>query len=78
MDGSEKLDLLIVGKSKNPRCFKNIKNLPIIYRNNSTAWMTNEYFEDYLKIINKKMKQQNRNILMFIRIIIIMFIYRLS
>ena len=30
-DGSEKLPLLIIGKSKNPRCFKNVKSLPVEY-----------------------------------------------
>ena len=66
MDGSEKLDLMIIGKSKNPRCFKNIKNLPVIYKNNSTSWMTNKLFEEYLKIFNQKMKKEKRQILMFI------------
>jgi hypothetical protein len=28
-DGSEKRKLLVIGKSKNPRCFKNVKNLPV-------------------------------------------------
>lgn len=66
MDGTEKLDLMIIGKSKNPRCFKNIKNLPVIYRANSTAWMTSELFEEYLKILNRKMKKKNRKIVLFI------------
>ena len=37
-DSSEKFDLWIVGKSKNPRCFKNIniKLLGVEYRNNKT------------------------------------------
>jgi hypothetical protein len=34
MDGSEKLKLLVIGKSQNPRCFKNVKRLPVEYRNN--------------------------------------------
>lgn len=29
IDGSEKLDPLTIGISKNPRCFKNVKNLPV-------------------------------------------------
>jgi hypothetical protein len=32
LSGSEKLKLLIIGKSKNPRCFKNIKSLVWITR----------------------------------------------
>ena len=58
MDGTDKLDLMIIGKSKNPRCFKNIKNLPVIYRANSTSWMTSKLLKEYLKILNRKMKKQ--------------------
>jgi hypothetical protein len=37
-DGTKKLDLWVIGKSKNPRCFKNInrKLLRIEYRNNKS------------------------------------------
>ncbi len=31
MDGSEKLPLLVIGKSANPHCFKNVKRLPVTY-----------------------------------------------
>lgn len=34
MDGSEKLPLLIIGKSQNPRCFKNVKSKPVQYEAN--------------------------------------------
>uniref|UniRef100_A0A8C4RH87 HTH CENPB-type domain-containing protein n=1 Tax=Erpetoichthys calabaricus TaxID=27687 RepID=A0A8C4RH87_ERPCA len=34
MDGSEKLPLLVIGKSKAPRCFKNVKKLPVAYEAN--------------------------------------------
>ena len=30
-DGSEKLPLLVIGKSKKPRCFKNVRSLPVNY-----------------------------------------------
>ena len=42
MDGSEKLDPLVIGKSKNPHCFKNVKKLPVSYQSNKNAWMTAE------------------------------------
>jgi hypothetical protein len=49
-DGSHKLPPLIIGKYANPRCFKtiNINNLPIIYRNNSKAWMLTTLFQEWL------------------------------
>lgn len=37
--GTEKRKLLVIGKSANPRCFKN-KFLPVKYKANSKAWMT--------------------------------------
>jgi len=42
MDGSEKLEPLTIGKSKNPRCFKNVNRLPVDYQANRNAWMTSE------------------------------------
>jgi predicted DNA-binding protein YlxM (UPF0122 family) len=64
----EKLQPLIIGKCRKPRCFKNIdpKNLPVSYRFNKKAWMTSAIYEDWLKTVNKTMKRQNRNILMFV------------
>lgn len=32
MSGSGKLKLLVIGKSKNPRCFKGITNVPVTYK----------------------------------------------
>ena len=47
-DGSEKLPIFFIGKSKQPRCFK--KQSPqqrgFYYRHNKTAWMTGELFEE--------------------------------
>lgn len=43
MDGSEKLPLLAIGKSANPRSFKNVRRLPIEYSNNKKAWMTRKF-----------------------------------
>ncbi|XP_071508886.1 jerky protein homolog-like [Diadema antillarum] len=47
--GSHKLPLVLIGKSKNPRCFKNINMaaLPVIYRSQKNAWMNGEIFSDW-------------------------------
>lgn len=66
MDGSEKLPLLMIGKSANPRCFKNVKSKPLEYMSNKKAWMTAEIFEDWLRKLDKTFRKQNRNILLFI------------
>ena len=41
MDGSDKLPLLVIGKAANPRCFKNVKPLPVQYHANKKACVTN-------------------------------------
>ena len=45
----EKLLLLVFGKSANPRCFKNIKKLPLPYESTKKAWMTAAIFETWVK-----------------------------
>lgn len=66
MDGSERL-IVVIGKYKNPRCFKGIKNFPIwLYLHNRTAWMTSETFNEIMLKLDKRMRKQNRNILVFL------------
>lgn len=43
MSGSEKLPLLVIGKSANPRAFKN-KEVPVAYKANKKAWMSGRIF----------------------------------
>ena len=65
-DGSEKLTPLVIGKSRNPRCFKNVRTFPTKYEANKNAWITEPLFEDFLRKLNKEMKLQNRKIILFI------------
>lgn len=56
--GTHKLPLLLIGKSKRPRCFKNAHSLPITYMSQSNAWMdkdlmTKWYQEVFLPEIEK-------------------------
>lgn len=37
MDGTEKRKLTVIGKSQKPRCFKNVKKLPVNYKANKKA-----------------------------------------
>ena len=39
-----KLPMFIIGKAKNPRCFKNVKFLPCRYRNQRKSWMDGKIF----------------------------------
>ena len=43
MSGTEKLPLLVIGKSAKPRCFKNYK-VPVDYEANKKAWMTGNFY----------------------------------
>lgn len=53
MDGTEKLPLLIIGKSANPRCFKNVRSFPVEYLANKKAWMTGDIFTTWVKQLDK-------------------------
>ena len=64
----EKLPLLVIGKSKKPRCLKGVDfNLfNVKYVNSSKAWMTTNIFNAYLTEINEYFSKRNRKILLFI------------
>jgi hypothetical protein len=61
-DGSHKLNLLVIGKYANPRCFKNVKidNLPIMYRSNSKAWMLATLFQEWLQDFDRRVYQKHK------------------
>ena len=40
MSGEDKLDPLIIGKSANPRCFREVHHIPLLYCSNTKTWMT--------------------------------------
>jgi len=68
-DGSEKLDPLIIGTSKQPRCFqkRTAEQLGFTqYYNNSKAWMTGSIFQAFLRSLNSKFASQNRKILLLV------------
>ncbi|XP_041361034.1 tigger transposable element-derived protein 4-like [Gigantopelta aegis] len=66
MTGTEKLKLLVIGKSAKPRCFKNVRSLPVDYRSNKKAWMTGALFTEWVKDLDKSMKRQKRKILLLV------------
>ena len=47
--GSIKLPLLVIGKAKNPRCFRGVdqSTLPVVYRNQKNAWVNIPIFLDW-------------------------------
>jgi len=66
MTGEEKLKMLVIGKSKSPRCFKGVKSLEVKYDFNKKSWMTSEIFDRWLKALDKQMRQQRRKIALLI------------
>jgi hypothetical protein len=64
-DGSDKITPLVIGKSKNPRCFKNVRQLPAWYEANKKSWMTASIilFSSWLIKLNSQMKKQDQSIL---------------
>ena len=65
MSGNDKVKLLVIGKSKKPRCFKgiNVDTLPVSYRANRNAWMTS-LFEEWITRWDSALGKQSRKILL--------------
>lgn len=66
MTGSEKIKLLVIGKSKNPRCFKGVKSLETGYDFNKKSWMTGEIYEKWLVQLDKDFLRQKRQVVLFV------------
>ena len=45
----EKLPMFVIWKSKNPRCFKNVKHLPCENKSQKKSWMNSEIFEEWAR-----------------------------
>ncbi|KAF7690724.1 Tigger transposable element-derived protein 4 [Cucumispora dikerogammari] len=60
--GQTKLTPLVVGKSRNPRCFKGVKSLPIVYYSNSSSWMTSKIFNNWLSSLNTDQLKKKQKI----------------
>ena len=58
----EKLSSLVIGKSANPRCFKNAKKLPLPYKHNTKVWMISTIFEKWVKKQILQMRKRPRKI----------------
>lgn len=62
----EKRKPLVIGKFKNPRCFKNQLFKNVIYRSNKTAWMTSVIFKENLLTWDLELQKADRKILLLI------------
>lgn len=66
MTGTDKKKLLVIGKSKNPRCFKHVKKLPVDYDNSKNAWMTSNIFTEFVLKWDRQLEKNKRKILLVI------------
>ena len=62
----EKLPLLVIGKYKNPRCFKNRALPDLSYKWNKKAWMTSEIYDEWLRKFDRTNKAQNRKVALIV------------
>jgi hypothetical protein len=66
----EKLKPLVIGNAARPRAFKeqqiDTKHLPVNWRSNKKARMTQAIFEEWLEDLNHVMRKQNRKILLLL------------
>ena len=58
----DKLLLLVIGKSKNPICFKNVKPLPSMCKAQEKSWMDSEIFTEWLEQLHRKFLAQNHKV----------------
>ena len=56
----EKLPMFVIGKSKSPRCFKNIKHLPCRYRGQNKSWMDSILFEEWVREIDRRFTAEGK------------------
>lgn len=67
MTGTEKLPILVIGKSKQPRSFpKDRSKLPIEYDHSYNAWMTSDIFRRWLLRWDKRLSASKRKICLLI------------
>ncbi|NXR70149.1 TIGD4 protein, partial [Rhadina sibilatrix] len=66
MDGSEKLPLLIIGKSKSPLSIKDVKSLPVDYEANDRSCMTSGLFEQWMHKLDNRFQTQQRQVVVLV------------
>ncbi|KZO99339.1 DDE-domain-containing protein, partial [Calocera viscosa TUFC12733] len=67
-DGSENLDPIVIGRWRRPRCFlsKDGKDYGYKYYWNLKSWMKADIFQEYIEDLDRKMRRQNRHILLLL------------
>ena len=56
----ERLPMFVIGKSKNPRCFKGVKRVPCCHQAQQKSWMSSELFEEWVKELDRNFGSKKR------------------
>ena len=62
----DKLLMFVIGKSKAPRCFKNVTSLPCRYRSQKKSWMDSTLFKEWVRELDVKFQKENQKIALII------------
>ena len=62
----EKLPMFVIGKSKTPRYFNHIKNLPNKYKSQKMSWMDSQIFEVWVLKLDRTFRMEGRKIALII------------
>ena len=62
----DKLPMFIIGKSKKPRCFAGIQNLPCRYRGQGKSWIERNLFEEWVRELDSKFLAERRKIALLV------------
>ena len=58
----EKLPMFVIGKSKKPRRFNGVRNLPCRYRAENKSWMDSILFEEWVREQDGKFEHEGRKV----------------
>ncbi|GFU40003.1 tigger transposable element-derived protein 4 [Trichonephila clavipes] len=64
--GTHKIKLVVIGKSRSPRCFKNVRSLPCNYLSQARSWMTGDLFKNWIHQLNAIFGKQKRKFILFV------------
>ena len=59
----DKLPMLLIEKTKKPRCLKNVRFLPFRYRNQRKSWMGGVLFEEWAREMARNLFLRERKLL---------------
>ena len=62
----DKLLMFVIGKSKKPSCFKNVKKLPCRYQDQNKSWMDSTHLENWVRELDDQFEKENQKVALII------------